>query len=124
MEASFNADIPTMAGQYKDELSGIIAGATRARYPQADLACKHFFSGAALYVNSRICISLTPAGLALKLSETDRTTLMKDHRARPLKYFANSPVKKDYVVLHEETVNDTRQLRRWIRRSIEYVLKR
>ena len=29
------------------------------------LECKHFFSGAALYAEERICLSLTPAGVAV-----------------------------------------------------------
>ena len=41
-----------------------------------ELACKHFFSGAAAYANGRIFMSLTPVGLALKLPEETRAALI------------------------------------------------
>ena len=112
-----------MAGRYKNDLSTIIAGATRNRYPKAELVCKHFFSGAALYVNGHICVSLTPVGLAVKLPEGDRVRLRTKHLAKPLRYFANGPIKKEYVVLPEDIMRNTRTLNRWIRVGIEYVLK-
>ena len=62
------------------------------------LACKHFFSGAALYSNSSICASLTPVGIAFKLPEYRCSALIASGRALPLRYFAMSPVKKGYVL--------------------------
>lgn len=61
------------------------------------LVCKHFFSGAALYANMRICASLTPAGFAFKLPEKRCLDLITTGEALPLRYFASSPVKKGYV---------------------------
>lgn len=110
-----------MAQIYLDKLSAIIAGATRDRFPDAALTCKHFFSGAALYVDGKICISLTPVGLALKLPEDDRNSLIDNNSAKPLRYFPNAPIKKDYVVLPNGILKDTRALRCWIRKSIEYI---
>lgn len=110
-----------MAQIYLDELSAIITGATRDRFPDAALTCKHFFSGAALYVDGKICVSLTPVGLALKLPEDDRNILIENNSAKLLRYFPNAPIKKDYVVLPNGILNDTRALRRWIRKSVEYI---
>lgn len=62
------------------------------------LMCKHFFSGAALYSNMTICASLTPAGFAFKLPEQRCLELIKFGMASPLRYFANSPVKRGYVL--------------------------
>jgi len=86
----------------------------------ASLTCKHFFSGAVVYVGEQIFMSLSPVGLALKLSAKDCETLFADG-ARPLKYFAKSPIKKGYVVLPEHLATDDNNLRPWIFRSLDHV---
>lgn len=46
---------------------------TRPPKPRGvQLVCRHFFSGAALFADSVMCASLTPAGLAVKLSRCSR----------------------------------------------------
>ena len=66
-------------------------------------------------------MTLTPAGFAIKLPENSRNTLVNEHGAKPLRYFPNGPIKKDYVVLPKAMVKDMRALRRWVKISIEYV---
>ncbi len=61
------------------------------------IECKHFFGGAAAYVNHRIFMTLTKAGLALKLPAESRAALMK-RGARPLRYFTNAPVTNQSLV--------------------------
>ena len=87
------------------------------------IECKHFFSGAAVYSDGHIFMTLTPAGLALKLSEHDRAQLAA-LGAVPLRYFANAPVKKDYVVLPDSVVSDDAALGRLARASIVFATKR
>ena len=53
------------------------------------IECKHFFSGAAAYIDGQIFMTLTPVGLALKLSEHDRARLTA-LGAVPLRYFSNA----------------------------------
>ena len=86
------------------------------------IACKHFFSGAAAYSDAHIFMTLTPAGLALKLSEHDRAQLAA-LGAMPLRYFPNAPIKKDYVVLPDSVVGDDAALARWARASISFATK-
>ena len=111
-----------MAREYVDQLSALMASATSGRFAGVHLECKHFFSGAAVYADGRICLSWTPVGFALKLPEQSRSTLMKERGAKPLRYFPRGPLKKDYVVLPAAMVKDRRVLRRWVKVSIEYVL--
>lgn len=85
------------------------------------LTCKHFFSGAAAYANGRICISLTPAGLAMKLPEESRARLRQDG-GKALRYFPKAPIKKDYVVLPPAIRDDARKRNFWARKSIAYAL--
>ena len=88
----------------------------------ASLEIKHFFSGAAVYAAGRICISLTPAGFALKLPEALRDKLMKEEGTKNLQYFPKAPVKKDYVVLPQRMLDDRDTFCFWVEKSIEYVL--
>ena len=59
---------------------------------------RHFFSGAALYRDEKIVGSLTPVGLAFKVPDKLRDSLITGDQAVPLRYFPNSPVKRDYVL--------------------------
>jgi len=110
-----------MAKEYLEKLEALLAPAARKLPPEIELEVKHFFSGAAAYANGRICITLTTVGLALKLPEDSRARLEKKG-ARPLRYFPNGPIKKDYVVVPRSYREDTRKLATWARKSIDYVL--
>ena len=111
-----------MAHDYVDQLSALLKSATLGRFEDVKMECKHFFSGAAIYADGRICMSLTTVGFALKLPEEARNTLLKEQGAKPLRYFPKAPIKKDYVILPKAMLKDMRMLRRWVRVSIEYVL--
>ncbi len=86
-----------------------------------DIDARHFFGGAAAYADGRIFVSLTPAGLALKLPE-DHRAVLRDQGATPLRYFPKAPIKKDYVVLPETIAEDSAALAGWVEKSIGYVL--
>ena len=74
-----------MAKEYLDKLSPFIEKATSDCFDGVRLECKHFFSGAALYADERICISLTPVGLALKLPEKTKERLLNNKTAVALR---------------------------------------
>ena len=111
-----------MAEPYLTVLKSIVERSCPPHEEVGDVACKHFFSGAAAYANSHIFMTLTSVGLALKLPEDDRTTLLAEG-ATLLRYFAKSPVKRDYVVLPSELVDDNAGLMGWISSSIKFVEK-
>ncbi len=102
-------------------LSELMNRVTAGKFKNVDLECKHFFSGAAVYANGKICITLTPAGFAVKLPEQSRNSLIRDHGTKLLRYFPKGPIKKEYVVLPEATIKDMRTLQHWVEVSIEYV---
>jgi TfoX/Sxy family transcriptional regulator of competence genes len=83
------------------------------------IECKHFFSGAAAYVDGHIFISLTKVGLGLKLNPADCTALL-DGDGLPLHYFPGSPVKKDYVLIAEALRDDPEALAPWIQASVDF----
>jgi len=66
-------------------------------------------------------MTLTPAGFALKLPEESRSILKKEKRAKSLRYFPKAPIKKDYVVLPKKMLIDQKELRTWIKKSIDFV---
>ena len=111
-----------MAKIFLDQLTRLIDRATSGRIADVNLECKHFFSGAAVYANGRICASLTPVGFAIKLPKESRDMLLKRRGVKPLRYFAKGPVKKEYVVLPKALIRDTNGLRRLLEVSIAYVL--
>ncbi len=111
-----------MAKEYLQQLTVLIRQPTSRRFKDVKLECRHFFSGAAVYVDGRICMSLTPVGFAIKLPEESRNILMKMKGAKHLRYFPKGPIKKHYVVLPKAMLKDMKTLRRWVKVSIEYVL--
>ena len=111
-----------MAEPYLTKLKSFVEMSCAQREDAANILCKHFFSGAAACADGQIFMTLTPMGLALKLSEDDRTALF-NQGAQHLQYFPKAPVKKDYVVLPVQAVDDDATLSDWISRSIEFVGK-
>ncbi len=110
-----------MAKRYRDRLEALLGPVARDLPPEAALEIEHFFSGAAAYAQGRICITLTPVGLALKLPEAARGRLMKSG-AKPLRYFPKGPIKKDYVVVPRAIEDDRRKFKLWARQAIDHVL--
>lgn len=111
-----------MAKEYFEKLSAFMEGAASARNKNVNLEIKHFFSGAALYAEKRICISLTPVGLAIKVPEKAKDKLLKDKKAVPLRYFPKGPIKKGYVLFPGGVEKGGRALHTYVSESIEYVL--
>jgi hypothetical protein len=111
-----------MAKEYLEKLSAFIEKAAAEISEDIHLECKHFFSGAALYVEERICISLSPVGLALKLPEATKSKLLKNNKAIPLRYFAKGPIKKDYVLFPDGIGKGGKALHKFANESIQYAL--
>ncbi len=111
-----------MAKRYLVDLSELIERTGLGDHFDIKFECKHFFSGAALYVDGRICLSLTPLGLALKLPEKIRTDLFENKTAIPLRYFPKGPIKKDYALFPNDLKTTEHIFYPYILESIPYVL--
>lgn len=112
-----------MAEPYRERLATMLRQASGPRKVSGvNLECRHFFSGAALYANGTICASLTPVGFAVKLPEETRAALLRERRARPLRYFKGGPIKKEYIVLSAAAASEPTALRALLRESIWYVM--
>lgn len=110
-----------MAESYVENLSAMIDRLELSVDKVGQLECRHFFSGAALYANGKICASLTPAGFGLKLPAEARMQLIETIDGTELRYFKNAPVKKDYVALSKRVLQDDEWLRSLLLNSIEFV---
>ena len=105
-----------MAKEYYDKLSNLINELDLEADIELQLVMKHFFNGAALYINGVICASWSPVGLAFKLPEYEVNSLISCGEAKPLKYFPKGHVKKGYVLFEESQLS---KQKRWK----EYFLK-
>ena len=111
-----------MAQEYLERLNALIGRLPSGSLKGVKLECKHFFSGAAVYADGRICMSWTPVGFAIKLPETSRSALMNQQGAKYLRYFPKGPIKKNYVVLPTSMLQEMRALGRLVKTSVEYTL--
>jgi TfoX/Sxy family transcriptional regulator of competence genes len=87
-------------------------------FSDSDIVCKHFFSGAAVYVNGKIVASLSPKGLAFKLTELRCTEVLSEGLAVPLRYFEGSPVKRGYVLFPDKNQLGKEELERFLRECV------
>ena len=110
-----------MAKLYLDRIKDLISPLTDGKVKSVEFEFKHFFSGAALYVNGKISMTLTPVGFALKLPEQIRNSLIKDGSAKTLRYFPKAPIKKEYLILLEEVMADKAALEELVEVCINYV---
>lgn len=60
---------------------------------------------------------------ALKLPEETRAALLRERRAKPLRYFKGGPIKKEYVVLSAAAASEPKALRALLGESIRCVTR-
>ncbi len=87
-----------MAKKYFNDLQGLCEKLSMDIDLNNEIELKHFFSGAALYKDSSIRVSLSPMGLAFKLSDEVVNNLISNGDAVPLKYFPKGNVKNGYAM--------------------------
>jgi len=111
-----------MATKYLDQLVELTSSLFPKKLIGIKLESKHFFSGAALYANGKIFITLTPKGLAIKLPENTLKKLFKEKKAKPLRYFKKAPIKKEYVLLSKKSTNDMKLVKKLAQLSMDFAV--
>ena len=111
-----------MAEPYFKRLSQIVSEFRPPLVDGVTLETKHFFSGAALYANGKICASLSPAGFAIKLPAETRQRLIDNDDGTEFRFFAKGPIKREYVALSESIVQDDDALGRLLGLSVSYAV--
>jgi hypothetical protein len=102
-----------MAKVYYEKLSSLLTELKIEEEVTKTMEVKHYFSGAALYVNQAICASWSPVGLAFKMPETEAEKLINSGKAIPLKYFPKGHVKKGYALFENPDAKKTKQWKKY-----------
>ena len=111
-----------VAEPYLERLAQIVDRLGPVSAENVTLETKHFFSGAALYANGRICASLSPAGFAVKLPAEVRQRLINEHKGKEFRFFAKGPIKREYVALSDSIVQDEEVLQKLVDMSARYAV--
>ena len=108
-----------MAEPYLELLSHIVDRLGPVSAENVTLKAQHFFSGAALYANGKICASLSPAGFAVKLPAELRQSLINERKGKEFRFFPKGPIKREYALLSEAIIQDAKALRKLIEISAQ-----
>ena len=84
------------------------------------LEFKNVFGAVGGYVSGRIFISCGAFGIALNLPPETLETLLQEKGVKHLKYFRRGHIKKEYAVLPKRVLNNKRQFRKLLDKSIKY----
>ncbi len=108
-----------MAREYLRKLAALVEELGIGEQTGRHVEVRHLFSGAALYVDDRICASWSPGGLAFKFSEQEVAGLINSGNGKPLRYFPRGHVKKDYVLFESPESGDPERWRGHFMKAIE-----
>jgi TfoX/Sxy family transcriptional regulator of competence genes len=89
-----------------------------AAVPDLELNYRPMFGGILAYEHGRPLASLSEMGLALKMHGAGHTELLAIAGAEKLRYDANAPLSKTYVVVPDTMLTDPETLRGWTLRAI------
>lgn len=109
-----------MAKVYFDKLNTLVAAFDISDLNKNDIEVKHFFSGAALYFDKKLCVSWSPLGLAFKLPNRKVESLISSGEAIPLKYFPKGHVKKAYVLFPNPEEKSAKHWQKYFRIAIKH----
>lgn len=112
-----------MAKVYYQTLIELVDRLQLETLTSAPLVVKHFFGGAALYIDGVICASLSPAGLAFRLADSEVSKLINSGQAKPLKYFPKGYVKKGYALFEAPELADVKNWASYFEKSLVEVEK-
>ncbi len=85
--------------------------------PHIETRFKPMFGGIMAYAFDKPCCSLSDIGLALKMGGADHEELLATAGAERLRYAADQPFSKTYVVVPEAMLDDPVTLGAWIERA-------
>lgn len=104
-----------MAHPYFGQLQELLAD---IRFGDCEVVCKHFFGGAAVYANGKMVASLSPKGLAFKLSAARCTEMLAKGVAEPLCYSERSPAKRQYILFEDSDSLNEHELEAYFQECI------
>lgn len=108
-----------MVKEYFEKLSKLILEIDLEAEIDVPIEIKDFYTGAVLYVNKSIRVSLSPVGLAIKLPEKKVETLIKKGNAKSFKYYPKGPTKIGYALFESPDLSNTEEWKTHISESIQ-----
>jgi len=112
-----------MAKEYLEKLSKLVKELKIDEEDSLSMEVKHFFSGAALYINRIICASWSPVGLAFKLPEQEADDLIAKGEAKPLMYFPKGHIKKGYVLFDNPGSRKSSQWKKYFMKAAQQIIE-
>ena len=106
--------------RYLDDMTALLREASPRLAATHRVEFKKCFGAVAGYINGKIFISCGSFGIALRLPPKALDALFKDSDVRPLKYFPNGHVKKEYAVLPRRITGDKQQFKKLLGKSINH----
>lgn len=86
--------------------------------PDLEVTFKPMFGGLFAYADGKPFASLSDVGLALKFVGGEHAAMLSHPGAAALRYEADQPASKTYVVVPDAVLSEPDQLRSWVIRSI------
>jgi len=108
-----------MAAEYLTKLIALLKDLNIERRVDHRIEVKHFFSGAALYINAMITASLSPVGLAFKLPGQEAANLIAKGKARPLRYFPRGHIKEGYALFENPDLDKVGQWKKYFLKTMQ-----
>lgn len=109
-----------MAKKYLEKLTHLVERLNVGSETDLPIEVKHLFSGAAVYVGDTICVSWSPVGLAFKLPENEVAKLIRNGKAKPLKYFPKGHIKKGYALFESPELSKPIWWKSYFRKAIKH----
>ena len=110
-----------MKSDYFDKLTKLLEQARPRLASTHTLEFRNVFGSVAGYVNGRIFISCGTFGIALRLPPEALDAVFKEKGVTHLKYFPNGHVKREYAVLPKRILENKRQLKKLLDKSVTHV---
>ena len=108
-----------MVKEYFEKLSKLIIEVDLESEIDVPTEVKDFYTGAVLYVNKAIRVSLSPVGLAIKLPEKKVETLIKNGSAKQFKYYSKGPVKQGYALFESPDLTNIEKWKKYLLESVQ-----
>jgi len=86
-----------------------------------EISFKPVFGAVAAYADGEIFMTCGRFGLGLKLDDQTCEHLLQSAEGQPLKYFDKGHVKRNYVVLADEVLEDAGRLKNLVDKSLDFV---
>lgn len=107
---------------YLEQLRQLLSQARPHLTVTRRLEFKNVFGAVAGYVENQIFITCGKFGVALKLPPKTLVLLFEKEGAKPLKYFPNGHIKKDYAVIPKHIIFSKKTFKNLVDKSIRLAL--